>query len=594
MSARTVTTDSLIDPVAYSYVRFSHPDQAKGDSLRRQTEASAAWCERNGVRLDACLSLRDLGVSAFKGAHRTGDKHDLAQFLRAVDQGRVRPGSYLIIENLDRLSREDERTALRVWMDLLDRKINIVQLRPETVFRHEKSDMMDIMRAIIELSRGHSESARKSERVGDAWAEKKRRVRDGEPQVATKRMGEGRTILTRRLPGWVREVEGKLVPDRAGKATVRRVYALRWQGLGAAAIAKVLNQEGVPVLGRKRFRGRPVVWNETVVYHLLTTETVTGRYQPCKGRGSDRQPVGKSVEGYYPRVIEDREYYAMQDHLAALATVGKGRRGSHTNLLAGLLQDARDGGSLTYKHHGTRPPVLIPVGAKHGRGTAWSSFPADVLETALLSLLREVKAKDVWANGTAAGKVEELSGRLAEAENLVAVWTARMDDPNLVDVVAPKLAEFNGRRKELAEALEKAQREAASPLSECWGQFRSVAELLAKDRSDELRLKVRAALRRAVESVCCLFVRRGGLRLAAVQVHFRKSDRVRSYLIVCEQRRANGHQVSRPARWRARSLAEAGHAGDLDLRDPAHAASLEAWLLALDPARLRQLLRPGA
>ena len=25
-------------PVAYSYIRFSHPDQAKGDSLRRQME----------------------------------------------------------------------------------------------------------------------------------------------------------------------------------------------------------------------------------------------------------------------------------------------------------------------------------------------------------------------------------------------------------------------------------------------------------------------------------------------------------------------------------------------------------------------------
>ena len=28
---------------AYSYIRFSHPDQAKGDSLRRQEEARDAW-----------------------------------------------------------------------------------------------------------------------------------------------------------------------------------------------------------------------------------------------------------------------------------------------------------------------------------------------------------------------------------------------------------------------------------------------------------------------------------------------------------------------------------------------------------------------
>ena len=36
-------------------------------------------------------------------------------------------GSYLVIENLDRLSREDERTALRLWLDILDAGINSVQ-----------------------------------------------------------------------------------------------------------------------------------------------------------------------------------------------------------------------------------------------------------------------------------------------------------------------------------------------------------------------------------------------------------------------------------------------------------------------------------
>src|SRR5262249_49327237 len=147
------------------YIRFSTPEQLKGDSLRRQLEGTAAWCEKNGVPLDTSLTLRDLGVSAFRGAHRD-DKHCLAQFLRAVSQGRVAKGSYLVIENLDRLTREDERTALRLWLDILDAGVNIVQLHPETVFRYEHSDMTDIIRAIIELSRGHSESRMKSKRNG--------------------------------------------------------------------------------------------------------------------------------------------------------------------------------------------------------------------------------------------------------------------------------------------------------------------------------------------------------------------------------------------------------------------------------------------
>src|SRR4051794_22913686 len=102
---------------AYSYVRFSDPSQAEGDSLRRQTDGRAeAFCTRHGLRLDTALSMRDLGVSAFRGAHRS-DKHALGQFLELVRRGRISKGSYLLVENLDRLSREDERTALRVWMD---------------------------------------------------------------------------------------------------------------------------------------------------------------------------------------------------------------------------------------------------------------------------------------------------------------------------------------------------------------------------------------------------------------------------------------------------------------------------------------------
>src|SRR5262249_29632299 len=153
-------------------------------------------------------------------------------------------------------------------------------------------------------------------------------------------------------------------------------------------------------------------------------------------------------------------------------------------------------------------------------------YSADVFEEAITSLLAEVKVSDIWGNGDAAHKVEELSGRKAEVENLISLWTAKMDDPARVDVVAAKLAELNTKRKALAEQLEEAQREAASPHHESWGEFRSLAELLAHDKSEELRLRVRAAIRRTVERMVCLFINSGRgsrVRIAAVQVYFHGS-----------------------------------------------------------------------
>src|SRR5262249_25365329 len=87
--------------LAYSYLRFSHPDQAKGDTLRRQKELREDWLARNGVSLDASLTLEDKGVSAYNGDHRDNtDRHALAAFLHLVEQGRISRGSYLIVESL--------------------------------------------------------------------------------------------------------------------------------------------------------------------------------------------------------------------------------------------------------------------------------------------------------------------------------------------------------------------------------------------------------------------------------------------------------------------------------------------------------------
>lgn len=58
-------------PVAFSYIRFSTPEQSKGDSLRRQTELSARYAEEHGLLLREDLKMHDVG-SAFTGAPLAG------------------------------------------------------------------------------------------------------------------------------------------------------------------------------------------------------------------------------------------------------------------------------------------------------------------------------------------------------------------------------------------------------------------------------------------------------------------------------------------------------------------------------------------
>jgi DNA invertase Pin-like site-specific DNA recombinase len=92
-------------PRAYSYVRFSTPEQAKGHSRDRQTERAKAWAEKRGVTLDAELSFEDHGVSGFTGANVEAGK--LGHFLECVRTGAVPRGSWLIVESLGRQTRRD-------------------------------------------------------------------------------------------------------------------------------------------------------------------------------------------------------------------------------------------------------------------------------------------------------------------------------------------------------------------------------------------------------------------------------------------------------------------------------------------------------
>jgi DNA invertase Pin-like site-specific DNA recombinase len=275
----------------YSYIRFSTVEQRKGDSLRRQLEASEQWCQRHGVTLDTTITLHDLGVSAFTGQHRSNpDRYALAAFLELVQNKEVPKGSYLVIENLDRLTREHIRSAVKLFIDILEHGINIVTTSPERVFLHDSQDMTDILIAVVELSRGHGESARKSEIVGKAWRMKKERAH--------------LKPVTAQCPHWLRLEGGKFIeiPDRV--ALVRRIYRMTRDGLGVGAICTVLNREGV-----KPFRGK--IWQNSSVAKILVNRAVLGEYQPCKGN-KIRHPEGDPVLGYYPQIINETDFYLAQ------------------------------------------------------------------------------------------------------------------------------------------------------------------------------------------------------------------------------------------------------------------------------------------
>lgn len=58
---------SVAKRYAYSYVRFSSPEQMSGDSIRRQTALAVSHADEFSLVLDDRFTYRDYGISGFRG-----------------------------------------------------------------------------------------------------------------------------------------------------------------------------------------------------------------------------------------------------------------------------------------------------------------------------------------------------------------------------------------------------------------------------------------------------------------------------------------------------------------------------------------------
>jgi hypothetical protein len=549
---------------AYSYIRFSSKPQEEGDSIRRQVEITRQWAEREGIHLDTSLQP-DKGISAFRGKNR--DLGSLAAFLRLVETGRVLAGSYLVVEGLDRITRQEIQPALLLILNLLQKGIRIVQLKPVEIVYDHKSDTTPIILMIVELSRGHSESAMKSVRVGEAWAERRKHAR-GKHE-----------ILTRKLPGWVKEEGGWLVaiPERA--KAIQRIFELCAAGYGLWSTMKQLQEEGVKPFGPS---GR---WSIAYLHKILSDRRTLGEFQPRR-RGGVAE--GKVIADYFPRVISEKQWQLAR--LNAKTRLRKrGRIGGVMNIFQGLLKGAKDGFSYVVGLQSTKNPhpVLRSSAPRLGMGST-ASFPLEVFERAILSKLAELDPREIL-KGDEPDDTLLLSGQLTVLEGKIGELEAEMLTGDIAALVRV-MRTLEEQRRTLAEKLDKARREAAHPLSEAWGDASALLKALDEAPDPrEARLRLRAALRRIVDSICLLVVPRGRDRLAAVQIWFAGNEEHRDYLILHRPAKANA-SARTAGGWRVLSLADVVKLGPGDLRRPDQARRLEKVLGELDLAALEQLL----
>lgn len=327
---------------AYSYIRFSTPDQARGDSYRRQMEAAKRYCDLNGLKwADTSEYLFfDEGRSAFKGQH-LGDKGELARFLSYIEEGIIVPGSVLIVENLDRLSRERPSEALPRFLDILKRGVDIYTSMDGKLYTQDVQDF-DLLFSIVHMSRAHSESLVKGERVSKAWQQKQANAR-----LSKKPLGKA-------CPYWLSldDTSYKVIPERI--AIIQKIFELAINGHGHRAIAKILNQEGIPAFGSIN-RNEKSLWSNSSAGKILSNRALLGEYQPTNLVDGQRREVGEPIQDFYPVVISEDKFYQAQA-ARNIRKVSKATKPTENcNVWQGVAKCIFCGGSMHLVNKG-RPP----------------------------------------------------------------------------------------------------------------------------------------------------------------------------------------------------------------------------------------------
>jgi DNA invertase Pin-like site-specific DNA recombinase len=552
------------------YARISDPTQRKGGGLERQTKADVdEFCRRFGFAPARRVRVDD-GVSAFKGLNATPE-HELGKFLAEAQAGLIPAGDCLLLENWDRLSRQDIWAAIGLVNDLRQLGIHVGRLDRMKLLRCDSTDPGDFFEAAVELMRGHSESAAKAMRNSAAWERKRQAARDG-------------GVMTRKLPAWVGERGGKLHLLPGPAAAVRRIFALAAAGYGQKVILRKLTAEGLTPFG-----GAPH-WTRSYVAKLLRDRRVLGDMQPFKGS----KPDGEVIRGYYPAAVSEEEFYAARAGCAQRRN-RPGAVGRHVNVFAGLLRDAATGDSyfltamsVSRRPDGSRPTVRVLRNNAAFDGRVKSrTFPFGAFEDAVFSLLAEIDPHEILNGDDGPDESLALARELEGVEAELADAAAFMDANGFSATIGRRVAALEARKADLAGRLAEAREKAAHPLSETWGQAQSLLGLVndAPDPED-VRLRLRAALRRMIDSIWLLVVPRGLTRLCAVQIWFADRKRRGDYLILNTPPKGNQWGRSQGGGWRARSLADVVKPGELDLRRPEDAAALEELLAGHDLAEL--------
>lgn len=314
----------------YPYVRFSSTRQEDGSTRTRQNELIDAFVSKHSLEVDR--HLEDAGTSAYHGKNASAEGV-LGQFLQEVRKGEIERGSYLLIENFDRLSRDKIVRSNKIFTDLLFSGIKIVILDRNKVYDADNLDVGDWINAQVEFGRANAESKRKSDFSSKAWKYNREKMRDGE-------------IVTKKVPTWLKVENNTFIIDEEKVERIRTLFKLSLSK-GLQEATKEYNQ----------------LFIEKIAIHqaqyLLSNRKLIGEHSPQKIHYDEngklmRKDEGEPIPNYYPAVIDEELFLKAQSVIKSRKPFSGRYSNQRYNVFRDLIYCKWCGGTIRYMNKGER------------------------------------------------------------------------------------------------------------------------------------------------------------------------------------------------------------------------------------------------
>jgi YD repeat-containing protein len=495
-------------PKAFIYIRFSTKQQDKGVSGERQLELCTEHCRRQGWEI--VETIEDLGRSAWKGHHLSSG--NLGRFADRVRAGEIEPGSILVVEQLDRLSRLEATTTLRWLQDLAALGLRVATVEGSNIFdkvslRGEEG-LISILQILLRSQTANQESDVKSTRMRDVW---ERKQEDAKSNV----------VMTTQCPAWLRVKDDRSGFDEIKERgdIVRQIYQWSADGLGSRAIATKLNDAGVKQWGKTWSATSKPGWQASYITRILAAPQVEGDYIPRTVRNVPQQRIA-----YYPRVVNADLVARARAAIPERKHTGGYRRVAFKNLFMGLTLCAGCGGKMEMR----TPSGNVRASAQARRGYlscsnavskrgcdrrqmfAYGPFEDAALEAVLHRALDDKFFQRPDQTVQLAIDVAELEKKVADqksqATNLVRLL-ARMDVPEVEEELASVTSATRVLEAQLADTVKslEAARGQVSPQEHLQRVLEVRAALQHEDQEarEAARMKVHEAMKGVVDQVRC-------------------------------------------------------------------------------------------